>query len=465
MKFHFQSRAGNDARELYRWHLAPGAFTRLVPGWESVRCPDAWLPLEQGDVRDLRVGPLGMRWQAVHDQFVEDHHFRDYQRRGPFAEWTHSHRFLADGTLSDLIHCSLPLAFLSEPWMRPLLIQPMLVRMFIFRHLRTAFDLARQRAARCSGMVIAVTGSSGLIGGELCAFLCTAGHRVIRLVRRPARGPDERSWDPEGNRLPVHLLEGVDALVHLGGHNVTDGNWNAEHRRKIRTSRVRSTALLAGLIREMASPPRVFLVASGINYYDSAAGPLTGRPFTENSPAGKGFLPEVCQEWEAAAVTAERPGTRVVRARTGMVLSMKGGALPKLLLPNNLGLGAVLGGGEQGVSWIGMEDAIGVLYRCLHDDQLSGPVNVVAPRPVPFREFAATLARVTRRPLLFRIPTGLLRLVLGELSTVVTEGMYVEPQALERQGFAFLYPGLEEALRHELGRYTDAMLPADWRTA
>lgn len=461
VKLHFSSDTGSTAHQLYRWHVAPGAFTRLSPAWESVALEGPDGPIQEGTVRVLRVGPLRQRWVAVHDQFEMDAHFRDYQRKGPFRSWRHNHRFLAGGRLSDEIECTLPFHALTALPARELFLKPTFKRMFCFRHLRTAFDLGRQFEGQAwARKVIAVTGSSGLIGHQLCAFLSAAGHRVIRLVRRSAQGPDERSWDPTGSSLPHDLLEGVDAVVHLAGANVAGGLWTRARRKLIRDSRVEPTRLLARAIRAMDNPPEVLLVSSGINYYGQGG---LDQPFTETSGSGSGFLAGVCREWERAAFEAASGKTRVVVARTGMVLARSGGALPKLLWPNWLGLGSIIGSGRQGVSWIGLEDMVGVLYRCLYSGDLEGPVNAVSPGAVSASQFAEMLARVTRRPLLLRVPAPLLRLSLGEFATVVTEGNYVRPQALHRNGFRFVYPELEGALRHELGLYTPEMLPRGFK--
>jgi uncharacterized protein (TIGR01777 family) len=458
IKLRFESVAAEEPHELYAWHIGPGAFTRLGPAWESVSLDGPDGAIEEGTVRVLRVGPFHQSWVAVHDQFVRDEHFRDYQRSGPFKSWEHQHRFLAGGVLSDAIDCRLPFGFMTQLPARELAFKPMFERMFVFRHLRTRFDLQRQREGRAWGSkVIAVAGSSGMIGRELCAFLASAGHQVVKLVRRAPHSEDERQWDPTATAPEPGLLDGVDAVVHLGGENLASGLWTAARKRAIRESRIQSTRLLARAIREADRPPEVFVVMSGVNAYGSGS---SSELFSESSPLGNGFLAEVCREWEASAREAS-PIARVVSLRTGMVLSLRGGALPKLALPNWLGLGTVLGSGRQGVSWVGLEDLIGILYQCLWGD-LEGPVNAVSPYPVTFAQLARTLARITHRPLLFRVPAPLLRIALGELATVVTEGNFVQCMRLQQAGFEFFYPKLEQALRHEMGLYIPDMHPPGW---
>jgi uncharacterized protein len=304
-------------------------------------------------------------------------------------------------------------------------------------------------------MTVVVTGSSGLIGTALVQALVADGHRVTRLVRTvPAAGAGDRAttarqWDPERGVLDPADLEGASAVVHLAGENIGAGRWTPARKARIRSSRVGSTALLAETLARLATPPPVFVCSSAVGIYGNRGSAILG----EDSSPGTGFLAEVCRAWEAASAPAAARGIRVVHTRFGMVLSATGGALPRLLLPFRLGLGGRVGDGRQYVSWVDLEDAIGALRHALATPGLSGPVNVVAPNPVTNRELTGTLGRVLRRPTLFPLPAGVARLALGEMADeLLLSSTRAVPRRLPAAGFTFLYPTLEAALRHVLGR-------------
>jgi uncharacterized protein (TIGR01777 family) len=299
-------------------------------------------------------------------------------------------------------------------------------------------------------MRVLVSGSTGLIGSALVPALRAARHHVVRLIRpRPGASslpPDTRGWDPAGGVLDPAALEDLDAVVHLGGESVA-GWWTAAKKRRIRESRVQSTALLAGALARVASPPRVLVCASAVGYYGSRGDEV----LTEGSPPGTGFLAEVCRDWEAAARPAAARGLRVVHTRFGLVLSAAGGPLAAMLPPFRLGLGGRVGDGRHFVSWVARDDAVAALIAALADDRLTGPVNVTAPSPVTNAELTATLGRVLGRPTILTVPAAPLRLLLGEMATeMLLVSQRVVPGQLSAAGFDFRYPGLEEALRAAL---------------
>lgn len=293
-----------------------------------------------------------------------------------------------------------------------------------------------------------VSGASGLVGSALTEHLTRGGHRVERLVRRAsAPGAAQVAWDPAKGTIDREALEGADVVVHLAGESVA-ASWTAERKRAIRDSRVAGTGLLASTLADLRRPPRVLVSASAIGYY----GDRGERTVTEDSPPGTGFLAETARAWEAAAEPALEAGIRVVHPRIGMVLSAKGGALAKMLTPFRLGLGGVVGTGRQQMSWIALDDLVGVLEHLAGTDELSGPVNAAAPHPVTNREFTATLGRVLGRPTLLPLPGFMVRLLFGEMGqALLLDGARVLPTRLEASGFRFRYPRLEEALRAELG--------------
>jgi uncharacterized protein (TIGR01777 family) len=299
-------------------------------------------------------------------------------------------------------------------------------------------------------MRVLVSGSTGLLGSALVPALRAARHHVVRLIRpgpgAPPLPPDTRAWDPARGVLDPADLEDLDAVVHLGGENVA-GWWTAAKKRRIRESRVQTTALLAEALARVATPPRVLVCASAVGYYGDRGAEI----LTEASPPGTGFLAEVCRAWEAAAAPAAARGLRVVHTRFGIVLSAAGGPLAAMLGPFRLGLGGRIGGGAQFVSWVALDDAVAAIAAALERESLAGPVNVVAPTPVTNAELTATLGRVLGRPAVLAMPAAPLRLLLGEMATeMLLVSQRAVPGRLSSVGFAFRYPTLEPALRAAL---------------
>jgi uncharacterized protein (TIGR01777 family) len=294
-------------------------------------------------------------------------------------------------------------------------------------------------------MKVLVTGSSGLVGRALVERLASEGHGVARLVRTLPREPQsEFQWDPAQGRLDPAVLEGLDAAVHLGGENISAGRWTASQKERIRGSRVDSTRLLARTLAGLSSKPSVLVCASAIGYYGNRGEEI----LSEESGPGTGFLPEVCQAWEAASKPAEEAGIRVVRLRIGVVLSGAGGALPRMLSAFKLGLGGRLGSGRQYMSWIALEDLAAALALAITDDRLRGPVNAVAPSPVTNAEFTRVLAKVLGRPAVLPAPAFALRLLLGQMAEeLLLASARVVPRKLKETGFRYRHPDVEGALR------------------
>ena len=297
---------------------------------------------------------------------------------------------------------------------------------------------------------VLVSGASGLVGERLLPLLEARGYNAARLVREySAVSQEDVFWDPAAGELDPDALEGVEAVVHLAGENIAAGRWNAVRKERIRESRVAGTKLLCSKLAEMPHPPKVLVCASAIGYY----GDRGDESLPEDASAGEGFLPDVCREWEAASSAAEHAGIRVVRLRIGVVLSPKGGALKKMLLPFKLGAGGKMGSGRQYMSWISIDDLTRVILHCIESDALSGAVNAVTPAPVTNQEFTKTLGRVLVRPTLFPLPPFAARLALGEMAdALLLASAKVEPAALKASGFEFAHSDLEEALRHLLGK-------------
>lgn len=297
-------------------------------------------------------------------------------------------------------------------------------------------------------MDIAITGSSGLIGSALSFALGNAGHRVVPVVRGEA-GPNEIGWRPDSAVLDAKGLEGLDAVIHLAGAGVGDARWTSGYRAKIRDSRLDGTSLLARTMASLRSPPPVLLSASAIGYYGDSGDTV----LTETSPPADDFLGQVCQFWENATEPASTAGIRVAHLRTGMVLSADGGALGKLLPLFKFGLGGKMGSGKQWMSWVAIDDVVGVV-RWLLDGSgaqagIDGPLNVVAPNPVTNAAFTKILGKVVGRPTLLPIPSFGPKLVLGgdRADALLFDSIRVAPERLTEAGYDFRYPELDTALR------------------
>jgi uncharacterized protein (TIGR01777 family) len=293
---------------------------------------------------------------------------------------------------------------------------------------------------------IVVAGASGLIGGALVRSLVADGHDVVRLVRRMPRAADEARWEPERRRVDPAVLAGCDAVVNLAGAGVGDRRWTEAYKALIRSSRVDGTAALAQAVAALDRPPRVFLNGSAIGIY----GDTGDRAVDEDAPPGAGFLPELCVEWEAAAAPAREAGVRTVFARTGLVVAREGGAWGRLFPLFRAGLGGPLGGGRQYWSYIALHDEVAALRHLLDREDLSGPFNLTAPKPLTNREISAAMGRVLHRPALFAVPAPVLRGVLGEMAGDVLGSQRVLPKRLLESGFRFAFPRIEDAIRAAL---------------
>jgi uncharacterized protein (TIGR01777 family) len=297
-------------------------------------------------------------------------------------------------------------------------------------------------------MHVLVTGATGFLGSRLVASLQKEGHRVTRLVRRsPQAG--EALWNYQERQIDVEQLATADAVIHLAGESIAEGRWNDAKKRRIRESRELGTRFLAESIARLPRRPQVLASASAIGYY----GDRGDEQLTEDSPPGQGFLPEVCQAWEAACRPATEAGVRVVNVRIGVVLDKRGGALAKMLLPFKLGAGGRVGSGRQWWSWIALEDLIRVFQTALANERLTGPINGTAPQPVTNREFTKTLGKVLGRPTVFPMPAFAARLALGEMANdLLLASARVLPKRLKENVFQFQHPELEGALRSVLGK-------------
>ena len=435
--------------EVFDWHTRPGAITRLSPPWQPVRVVAESDSLANGRA-ELGL-PGGLRWVADHqaDSYDPPRRFVDSIGSEGLASlpvrlavrWRHTHDFeelSAERTrVTDRVATPVPAGALRA--------------MFAYRHRQLAGDIAAHQRAAAHGLApvtVAVTGSSGLVGSALTAFLSTGGHRVIRLVRHPATEPTERQWNP-ADPAP-DLLTGVDAVIHLAGASIA-GRFTDGHRAAIRDSRIDPTRRLAELIANSADGPKVLICASAIGYYGYDRGDQT---LTEDSERGDGFLADVVDEWELATGPAEQAGVRVIRVRTGIVQSPRGGILRLQLPLFRAGLGGRLGDGHQWLSYIGLDDLVDIYHRGLWDTDLSGPVNAVTIEPLRNIDYTRTLAHVLHRPAVLPVPPLGPRLLLGEQGAreLACANQRVLPARLQQADHRFRHPDLDQTLRHLLGR-------------
>lgn len=452
--------------DVFAWHERPGGFVRLTPPGSAIPLRGPTDGIRPGSRMEIRISlpflsalwPFGVApgpsWLVEHTAYEQDVRFVDEQVRGPLPLWRHEHEFAdaPDGgtTTTDRVTYELPAPVRGAA---DGAMQRYLDGLFRFREdqLRADLDLH----ARLSGTprVVAVSGASGAIGTQLAALLTTGGHRVLRLVRREERGPDEISWDPAEGRLDPARLADVDVVVNLAGDSI-GGRFTEAKKRRILTSRLDSTGTLVRALleaRREGDRPQALVQASAIGYYGARR---PGEVLTEEAAPGVDFLADVVRQWEAAAEPTEEEGVRVVKLRTGIVLDAASGALA-LQLPGFLvGAGGRLTRPQAMTSWIGMDDMVRIYAEAVLDPSWSGPVNAVAPHPVTAGAFATHLGRVLRRPSLLPTPGFGPRLVLGKegAQEIVHTDQRVSSARLEELGHRFSHPHLEPALRHALAR-------------
>lgn len=451
MNLTYRVQIERSAEEAFAWHERPGAFERFAPPWVRTDVLH-----RSGGIRDggrlamvQHLGPLRLRWDIEHVDFIPGRQFCDEARRSPFRSWRHVHRVEPRGPGAcewiDEITFSLPGGRVAEALLGGQ-VRSEMERLFAYRHARLKADLEAVPQAASGRVVLA--GASGLVGTALAALLSTRGYEVVRLVRRAPRAPDERSWDPATPGDLADALSGAVALVNLGGAGIADQRWSAARKTELRASRLQGTQALVAALRRASSPPPVFLSASAIGLY----GVDPKRDVDETGAIGEGFLAELTRDWEREAMRADEAGVRTVLLRTGIVLSPRGGALGRLLPIFRVGLGGPIGRGRRWMSWISLEDEIGAIAHLLARPGARGAYNLVAPEPVTGTDFARELGRVLGRPALLPVPVPALRAVFGQMADeTLLASQRVRPARLLADGYTFQHPGLAAALRDLLG--------------
>lgn len=315
----------------------------------------------------------------------------------------------------------------------------------MYRFVLTTFDTSKRKE---SAMKILITGATGLIGRKLCHSLTGDGHTVVAVSRSPEKvrnlaAAELLKWDTMTGLPPAQALSGVDGIVHLAGEPVADKAWSDEQKKRIKDSRVISTRNLVDAVRAADPRPPIFVSASAVGYY----GDRGDEKLYEESPPGKGFLSEVCQVWEREAEPVSELGVRLAVVRIGVVLSLEGGAMPKMLAPVKLGVGGPLGSGRQWFPWIHIDDIIGILRHAISTETLAGPINGAAPEEVTNAEFTRQLARMLGRPAFLPTPEFALKLIFGERAAVLLASNRVIPKVAEQSGYKFKFANLTPALK------------------
>jgi uncharacterized protein (TIGR01777 family) len=450
--FSWRSTIPAPVHEVFAWHTRPGAFERLNAPWRPVSVVRASGGISEGAEVSIRlpvIPGIFIPWDLKHTRFVQDSEFCDEQVRGPFRSWKHTHRFTHHGACETLMHDDVEYQLPFGTSLGSCLLNRELRRLFAFRHAILSSDMElHARHQDKPRKTVLIAGASGFVGTALSAFLSTAGHSVIHLVRREARSAFERRWNPQSGELSPTVFDGVDVVINLAGSNIAASRWTDAIKQEIERSRVSTTALLAETIATLPKPPELAIMASGVGCY----GDTGDRIVDEESPPGEGFLSQVSRAWEGAAVSLKSSPSRLVRLRIGTVLNARGGALKKMLPPFRLGLGGRIGSGKQYMSWIALQDLLGVIEHVIYAPHIAGPVNAVAPQAVTNQEFTQALARRLKRPALFPLPESVVRAVFGEMGeALLLASSRVAPKALIASGYSFVCPSIDSALEFEVG--------------
>jgi uncharacterized protein (TIGR01777 family) len=443
---------GTPLEHLWDWHQRPGAFERIAPPWQQVELltPEPGVSVGENVLIRLRKAGLSRLWKARIVKVEEGCCFVDVQESGPFAHFRHQHLMSeltpATSQLRDRITFKLPGWCRWVPGLNGA-VKGQLGRVFRFRQERMRADLERYAGGQPGvGRRVLITGSTGLVGRRLKPFLQTLGFEVCGLSRSAA-GEGTFSCDPAAGWIDPRALEGVDAVIHLAGENIASGRWSEGRKRRIMESRIQSTDTLVSAMAAMEVRPEVLISASGANFYGSSP-----ELKDERSPAGDGFLAEVCSAWENAAFKARDAGIRTVCLRTGVVLDPGGGALARMLPAFLAGMGGRIGSGKQAFSWIGMDQLLDCMVHVLDSPGLEGPLNAVHPDLVSQAEFARLLARLLRRPAVMPMPAGLVSGLFGEMGReTLLADLPVRPAVLEGSGFTFRQADLAATLGSLLG--------------
>ena len=451
---------------VWNWHARPGAVRRIMPDWEGIR-PVQVGGITDGEVTEFRmsIGIVPQRWVAKHHGYIEGEQFCDDSIKGPFARWNHVHKFVDGGeqemTIEDKIDWKLPFHFFSRIG-APVMVMPRVRTMFKHRTRRILADITRQQMFKdAPRRRILISGSTGLIGTQLGAFLETDGHDVHRLLRTSTKlhadqNPDNIvRWNDQTGEILEGSLEGFDVVFHLAGAGIGDKRWSKKRKNLIAQSRSIPTENLSKALAALESPPGVFMCASAVGFYDNRG----DEELDETSSIGDGFLAKICKQWEDATIPASRAGIRTILMRTGIVTTAAGGMLKQILPIAKMGALGPIGGGKQWQSWISLDDQIYAMHHLMNQEDAEGVYNLTAPNPVTQKGFAKTLGKVLRRPAFAPAPGFVMKIMFGEMGkSLILDGQKVHPKRLLESGYRFEHETLEPALRDALGRFNSSSL-------
>lgn len=444
-----------SADAAFKWHARPFILERITPPWEEIEIIERTGSLQHGGMVVIRTyfGPIPLTWVVEHRDFIERHGFSDELVRGPLPFWYHKRKVeeIDPHTCewTDSVDYEMPLGRVGE-FLHPI-VHKRIERLFKYRHTIFQNDLeVIGRYPASPALNIVLTGGNGLIGRSLQFFLRSLGHNVTCLKYSGA-GPliGANTWNHQHQAVDRNALEGSDVFIHLAGENVGSGRWTEKKKKNIKNSRIDSTQFFADVISRLDLPPKTFICASAIGYY----GDRGNETLDEKSDPGHGFLAEVCKTWEESTFMLNQLDIRVANLRFGVILAGQGGALKKMLLPFSMGLGGPIGDGQQFMSWIALDDAIGAIHHIIRNQHISGPVNITAPTPVTNADFTKTLAKVLKRPAILPMPAFAAKAIFGEKADeLLLASAKVEPKVLKESSYQYLFPDLEKAIRHLLGQ-------------
>jgi uncharacterized protein len=452
-RFAKRTRIQAPAELVMAWHERPGALERILPPWEFLRIVDWDRSLVDGAraVFTVSIGGLPRRWVADHFDYIPGRQFCDVQPVGPFAYWRYIHKADPDGPdacfYEDDIEYRLPFGYpgrlLGGGYVRR-----RLERIYAYRHAIVKHDNLLHARFSQQPLKILVSGWSGLLGSPLVHFLSAGGHS-ISVLTRDTGGTYAKviPWNPKEGAIPLERLEGFDAIVHLDGE-LGHSTRSADRKNSSRREPLRDTELLCQALAKLAAPPRVLICGSSLASY----GDRGSTELAESAVPGEGFPSEPQYAREQLTESLRDRGIRVAHLRFGSILTWAGGMLRRRLLPHRLGLGYVLGAGDQYRSWVTLDDALGAVLHVIGSDEISGPVIVSAPNPVRERELSEILARSLRRPAPLRIPKSFARILQGgEIERSPSASTRAQPAKLLATDYLFRNPDLDSALRHLLG--------------
>jgi uncharacterized protein (TIGR01777 family) len=448
--------------DLFQWHSREGALERLSPPWQPFNLIDKKGGLRDGTVEiSMSITPLlKIKWLIKHldTEYIEGKRFVDTQIKGPFSHWKHTHDIIPNGNssshLEDRIEYRLPLGKIGT-FVAQKIVTRKLEEMFQYRHriVKQDNDIHCIINKNNHPLTIAITGSTGFIGSSLVPFLTTGGHKVIRILRRTSKIDRKANgefayWEPNKSSSKLFSSGNIDAVVNLAGENI-EGKWTREKKKRIQDSRIQTTKSLCDSLVSLDRPPEVLVSASAVGYY----GDRGDEVLSEESNPGDGFFPEVCREWEEATEKAISSGIRVLNIRIGLVLSSSGGILRRILGPFRIGIGGKIGSGKQYISWIALDDLLGIVLHTISNKSMSGALNAVSPNPIANRDFTRILGKILSRPTLISIPSFAARMAFGELAdAALLSSVRVLPTKLLRSGYEFRFPKIEQAFIHTLGK-------------